>query len=357
MPMNTSDWFERITGFPETSYEDTRQRLRVDGRWLICGERSYGVGTLELLTLQTLRDRVKSDGPNAGTSKPKVSITTGDVRRMHAEQTYAGAIFQVASQFNLLEMTSPDVTPEHGVSQYAYDRTQGPACAIAAGAATIYRNYFVPVGDGPDKGQTRSRQLDGLAGIAQALESALHVPTGALWEMRNGYALPTERVLRDLGMYLRSAHEDEIDELRSLLAIGVHSDVEVTGAPEPELGSLNRPLVSQAFCSALPVAYTRIAHGVWRPFAILVLEAAYEATLLAGIMNARRGASNIVLLTLLGGGAFGNEEHWILDAMGRALRVVGAMGLGLQLDVRVVSYGRPRAGLVKLVGNHSARDA
>jgi len=37
------------------------------------------------------------------------------------------APFQVASQFNLLEMTGPSVTPEHGVARYAHDPTQGPA--------------------------------------------------------------------------------------------------------------------------------------------------------------------------------------------------------------------------------------
>ena len=46
----------------------------------------------------------------------------------------AGALFQVASQLNLLEMTGPEVTPEDGVTIYQDDRTQGPACAIAAGA-------------------------------------------------------------------------------------------------------------------------------------------------------------------------------------------------------------------------------
>ena len=69
----------------------------------------------------------------------------------------------MASQFNVLEMISEHVTPEEGVTRYAWDRTQGPACAIAAGAATIYRNYFVPVGDGV--GQTADRQIDALAGV------------------------------------------------------------------------------------------------------------------------------------------------------------------------------------------------
>ena len=49
---------------------------------------------------------------------------------------YEGALFQVASQFNALEMISPTVTPEEGATRYEHDRTQGPACAMAAGAAT-----------------------------------------------------------------------------------------------------------------------------------------------------------------------------------------------------------------------------
>jgi hypothetical protein len=80
----------------------------------------------------------------------------------------------------------------------------------------------------------------------------------------------------------------------------VHRDVEVTDA-----ASQHRPLVSQAFCSALPVAYTRVPPSHWEAFASLVLQAAYEATMLAAVLNARRGASNTVLLTQLGGGAFG----------------------------------------------------
>lgn len=37
--------------------------------------------------------------------------------------------------------------------------------------------------------------------------------------------------------------------------------------------------------------------------ASLVLQAAYEATMAAAVLNAQRGASNVVLLTELGGGA------------------------------------------------------
>jgi hypothetical protein len=91
------------------------------------------------------------------------------------------------------------------------------------------------------------------------------------------------------------------------------------------------------FCSALPVAYTNVPTEQWQPFAELVLEAAYEATLWAAVINARRGASNVVFLTRLGGGVFGNDDAWIDSAMKRALTMVRDFGL----DVRLVSFGTP----------------
>ena len=59
--------------------------------------------------------------------------------------SYSNSVVQVASQFNCLEFMGPDVTPEDGITGYFRDRTQGPACSIACGAATAFRNYFAPV--------------------------------------------------------------------------------------------------------------------------------------------------------------------------------------------------------------------
>jgi hypothetical protein len=42
-----------------------------------------------------------------------------------------GALFQVASQFNALEMTGPSVTPEDGVTPYQGDHTQGMPTSIS----------------------------------------------------------------------------------------------------------------------------------------------------------------------------------------------------------------------------------
>jgi hypothetical protein len=321
------DWFADLTGFRETSYDATREQLFVEGDELaskVSGKR-YGIGTLEVPTLAELRSRVEV--PSAG--RTTVRCVTGEARSMHTDPELEGALFQVASQFNLLEMTGPTVTPEDGVTRYAGDHTQGPACAIAAGAATIYRNYFAPV-DG-EQGQTRERQIDTLAAVGEALSSKLGRSVSELWQMRNGYALCTTKGLDGVSRLLADSDDGLRDELRGQLAIGLHRNVEVT-----DVRASSRRLVSQAFCSALPVAYGSGPATAWEAFARLVLEATYEATLLAAVEQSSAGGSNIVLLTRVGGGAFGNADEWIDDAIVRALAIVEHAGL----DIRVVSHGR-----------------
>lgn len=335
------DWFERLTGFPENTYEEVKQRLSVvDGRLRSDGtRRSYAVGSFELPSLSELRVRAQA------VSLPgrlKLSIAEGDVRQMHRLPENRGALFQVASQFNMLEMVHEGITPEDGVTGYAHDNTQGPACAMAAGAATIYRNYLVPV-DGAI-GQTADRQLDGLADLGRELAARLGTPASALWRMQNGYALATAEGLAAIGAMLADADDATRDALRGLLRTGVHWDAEVTDGQAPG------PLVTQAFCSALPVAYSDVPATAWMPFARLVLEAAYEATLLTGVLNAGRGGSRRVLLTRLGGGAFGNADAWIDEALLRACQLVAEA----DLDVMIVSYRRPSASLVDLVRRFEA---
>jgi hypothetical protein len=158
--------------------------------------------------------------------------------------------------------------------------------------------------------------------------------------MQNGYAVATQPGLDAIAQHIGTLSADEIDVLRGKLRVGIHRDVEVTEAPGPD-----RPLVSQCFCSALPVAYSGVPVAHWEPFALLVLEAAYEATMWAAVLNAQRGASNLVFLTLLGGGAFGNRSSWIYAAMRRALELTRLFSL----DVRLVSYGSPPKEMLAVV--------
>lgn len=329
------DWFERLTGFREDGYEATQAQLFVaDGRLRSrVNDASWGIGRFEMPSLTELRQRVR---PSSG--RLRVAIFHGDVRHLHADPQYAGALFQVASQFNALEMPAPGVTPEAGVAAYAHDHTQGPACAMACGAATIYRNYLVPCHG--RIGQTRERQLDGLADVGAELARLTGRPAAELWSMRNGYALASAEGLKAIADALSTLDSAVLDVLRGRLRIAVHYGAEVTDVP-----AVPGPTVSQAFCSALPVAYTSVPPDAWEPFARLVLEAAYEATLLTAVDNAQGGGSNVVLLTQLGGGVFGNAERWIIDAMHRAL----AQARTWDIDARIVCYGAPSVATRELV--------
>lgn len=321
-PATRSDWFTELVGFTETTGEEIRRHIRVDGEKLISdanGE-SFLCGKLEIPSLDELRSKL-AELPNPKGAL-KVSETVADVQALHREETNAGSVFQVASQFNLLEMVSPDRTPDEGVGIYQYDRTQGPACAIACGAGTIYRNYFVDLGT--QIGQTKDRQIDCLAQVGEELGNQ----SESLWRMRNGYALPSSQGLKRVSEKLGAMSIQEIESLRGKLRIGVHWDTQVT------LDGCKHA-VTQAYCSALPVAYCSHSAKSWEPFARLVLEGAYEATFIVAILNAKRTSNRRLYLTSLGGGAFGNETQWIYDAMRRSIERFAHW----DLDVRLVSYG------------------
>ena len=277
-----ANWFETLFGFSERLYDETREKLEVVGTTLRSrvNQRSYEIGEMRTPSLRELRDEAASVvGELRG--RLRISNMSGDVRSLHRRSAHRGALFQVASQFNLLEMVGPDVSPEDGVTRYVNDHTQGPACALAAGAATVYRNYFVPVAG--QNGQTRGRQIDCLRDLGAELGNE----SGDLWTMRNGYALCTERGLATIAQKLSALDAHGIDALRDAIRIGIHSGVQVTDVEDAHL-------VSQAFCSALPVSYSNIPSERWKSFAVLVLEGAYEATLWAAVVNARHSGSNLL---------------------------------------------------------------
>ena len=325
-------WFETLTGFHEQSPEQIRNNISVDGEVMksYVNGKEFVYGILEIPTLAELRNRVHSSEIHA--EELSVREVIANVQHLHASESNAGSLFQVASQFNLLEMVSPDVTPEQGVGGYEYDLTQGPACAVAAGAGTIYRNYFANVNG--QKGQSVENQIDCLIDIGEDLGNT----DNRLWVMRNGYALATEKGLIEIANRLKSANESEIDELRRLLRIGIQWNTEVTIAS-------SKHIVSQAYCSALPVAYSRHSSELWSEFAQLILEASYEATFCAGILNYLQNGNNTLYLTLIGGGAFGNKKEWITNAIHRSLNLYKHVGL----DVAIVSYGHSNEYIQELI--------
>jgi hypothetical protein len=159
-----------------------------------------------------------------------------------------------------------------------------------------------------------------------------------LWEMSNGYALLNQDGLLNINAQLSKLSYNEREELKGKLKIGIQWNTEVT---------LNdsKQIVSQAYCSALPVAYSSIESIYWDAFARIILEATYEATLYAALINLSRTGCNKVYLTLVGGGVFGNEPDWILESIQKAIKKFK----NTPLDVGIVSYGNSNQQVMALI--------
>lgn len=316
-------WFHSLMGFKEEDPEQVRQNIIIDEKKLISkvNNKEFIYGKLEISSLAELREELRK--LNYKESKIEISEVVADVQQIHKEKENNYALVQVASQFNLLEMVGPGRTPELGVGIYEHDKTQGPACAIACGAGTIYRNYFVPVNG--RTGQTRDNQIDCLRDIGEFLGN----DGNRLWEMKNGYALGSEEGLEEINRKLRKLSSADYEVLKGKLRVGVQWESEVTISD-------NDNYITQVYCSALPVAYSWVDKYLWEPFARLVLEATYEATLLLGLKSYLKSMNNRVYLTLIGGGAFGNDDRWIFSAIRKAILKYQ----NFPLDVKIVSYGQ-----------------
>jgi hypothetical protein len=183
-------WFKHVMGFDESEM-DVRNNIEINGNKMTSkvNGKTYQFGELEIPNLKELRD--KSD-PSSFDGNISVKEVVGNVQELHVQNE--NALFQAASQFNLLEMAYPELMPENGVDIYETDYTQGPACAITCGAGTIYRNYFVPLNG--KVGQSKDNQVDCLLDIGTEL--------GISWKMKNGYVFISTEELLQINKHINS---------------------------------------------------------------------------------------------------------------------------------------------------------
>lgn len=351
-----SRWFKNVFQFPEHSdYSLNQQEFKYDpntGRLSPAGgfkDFNYIAGKFKNPSLRELRDEFESEDFQAAarevlSSTPLlVEEVVGDVSELHVFPQNRYAVFQAASQFNALEHTSQYGTPEKGITCYSGDHTQGPACATACAPGTIVRNYFA---FSPTEGQTKGRQIQNLGDVEEVLDNAKN----KYFQVQNGYTMASDASLQKLTAVLR-ANEKLCDEVRDRLRIGVQEDTEVVCYKFGNVlydGPKNEQLVTQAYCSACSVSYSRCSSRSWEAFARLVLESLYESTLHIAVQNAVRNrespGSRKVFLTAVGGGVFGNEMEWVRDAIQRALEKFRDFGL----EVYLVSYGAKTREFVQL---------
>ena len=352
-----SPWFKDTFGFSEMrSFLETKNQfiLSNDHKTLEskANGRKFHVGRFEVLSNMQLDQRceqmVESLSKNKGTTDLGGLLfanTGGNVTNLIKDIENKDCVFQAASQFNCLEMIGPGVRPEDGITRYFNDRTQGPACALACPAGTLYRNYFVNGGKGQAGGnENQINTLDQIEGILKK----------KYWNVKNGYAMPLSNTSM-AALNNRLVAEDQLSQsIHANLKIGVHWDTEVekkskwkkqqntngqnnNWVSEKDTRSEVEQNVCQVYVSACPVAYTKSTKSTdWAPFASIILNSCYESTLqVANILALERNERVKVFLTKVGGGAFGNRTMWITNAIEQALEKFK----DAPLDVFVVHYG------------------
>eukprot|EP00043_Microstomoeca_roanoka_P009548 m.91102 g.91102 ORF g.91102 m.91102 type:complete len:382 (+) comp14615_c0_seq3:253-1398(+) len=361
-----SSWFRALFGAEESSYETVRRQFKVVDHILTAPNGlQFFIGDFNTVSVAELRERVEKvrtlPRRGLGYHPNYISvdyIATEDVMELHSLKENEHALFQAASQMNCLEMVGPTVTPEKGVQRYAHDHTQGPACALVAPAAAVFRNYFATFEkQGVEyEGQTEEHQINTIEG----LEAKIGNNDGKYFSITNGYVMSTSPQLQSLKDKLEGDPK-LVRELVSDIKIGLHSDVQVTFTGRDHSNFAVQPdghLVNQVYCSALSIAYNyMIPDETWQPFESIVLDGMYEATILAGILNAERhqyrsGSVN-VFLTFVGGGAYGNDMASIVKAMARAI----VLHRDFHIKVHVVFFRHVDNHIVKMLETAMAKEA
>lgn len=241
------------------------------------------------------------------------SIRLLDVGNLQAAPENRGALFQVASNMNAVEAIAQEVSVEDSnfVTDYIFDKTQGPAASISAAGAAIARLYCAfEDGKGGFLRQTKDRQIN-------FVETAL----ADFCSVQNGYVL-----LKDNAEEWEAADKEE---LKKKVQVCIHESVQVTfGMRGPEfyegVKNSSEQLIHQVFGAAV-----NIGQGVGgvqnrkKPHAKSVarwcLGAMYDGCFLA----AQSLKVKKVFLTLLGGGVFANDTQAIMEAICSAHRQYG----------------------------------
>jgi hypothetical protein len=338
-------WFKNIFGFDEDTgnFNANKAKFKMTGNTLVCDTapdkfKNQNVGLFECLSLSELHEKITNTTKAVASSLANIGTLTFEhiavpegVQALHIIKGNNGAVFQVASQFNCLEMANRSITPSAGITIYIDDPTQGPACAMACPAGTVYRNYFVK--HGTNEGQ-KNEQINNLAGVEAVLNNA----GLKYWNMENGYVIPARHdSINELKTYIETLDQDKVKDVENALRVGIHWSTSVTPP--------NTYNVCQVYASAVPCTYPSgqklpehmpATLNIWEPFARLVLRATYEATLAVATVQSLQLKKRIrCYLTLLGGGVFGNDYEWIRDAINLALTNFSEY----PLDVKLVHPG------------------
>jgi len=207
------------------------------------------------------------------------------------------------------ELSTPD--RDKFTEMYFLDRTQGPAASISAGAGAIARvhaAFYAPKKPHPQWCQDGAQQIN----FVSDKKLSKHFP------VQNGYVVYTGAEPK-----FPKPNSKQWKKLQSSYLIALHRGQEVTyGHRHPdhfEVVKDSDQRVDQVCCAAVNMLQGRTGlknkdHDPKRTKMQFMLQCVYNGTYMAAI----HGGRTKIFLTLVGGGAFGNEIPMILEAIKNA---------------------------------------
>lgn len=310
--METSGWMKWFLGVRERELLTRREAVYKEGSFVnVATGRQWPAGQFDWPSIQELRKQVEAKVVpdfDARASPVLRVVDACDVGELQAMlRTEDRAMVQIASNFNCLENPSRGCLPDYGglVENYCVDATQGPAASFGVPAASLLRAHYAfhdPSKPPEEWGQTAKQQVELSGSVAKYFGKCV-----------NGKVTLTGEE--------EALSPSQIGEVAEQIKVGIHRDAQVIfgrGSSEIYMAMLEEPypLVDQVISASVnwrsPGA--RPAQEQLLSLTRAALRAAYEGAYLAAIERGR----HLLLLTLIGGGAFGNPQEMILEELAAA---------------------------------------
>uniref|UniRef100_A0A6B2L742 Uncharacterized protein n=1 Tax=Arcella intermedia TaxID=1963864 RepID=A0A6B2L742_9EUKA len=341
-PVNERDFFEEIWGFKE-SIKSVKEYLQIDTSSdknhiiSLINARTVQPGNFETRKINSFNEqdlvaKIKKKGTLSiviGNGPHTTQYDRVDIGALQAHPANRGATFQVASNFNCLEFVDERDSASVGITKYVFDQTQGPAACISAAPGVLYRNYFVP------------HYVDGKLYKGQ-LEQQINLLNNFFIPVTNGYINFNGNELTEI---YEPTWDDHFFTDYGDVKVGVQTNVEVTSGTKRDgliyMVEQSGQIINQVFTASINLGGTR-AMFASRPkiqkLAQMLLKAAYRGTILVAMENALKAPPELVgrnklFLTLIGGGAFGNDLEWIVGALYEQLELIKRSGLEITLVI------------------------
>ena len=253
-------------------------------------------------------------------SEYKIYLLAGasvnNVRLLQSYDRFRGATFQVASNFNGLEQTRPENKPGL-LSHYYEDHTQGPAAAISAFAALVYRRYLWGIlgKSAPDDAATY-REYPGVfikkevSGIYTGLDTTI----GGWLDIRNAKFENSDKTSEEEFLVGIASGVGIIGIKGCSVVIRYDADDNVHAALKSTM------LINQALCSTVDYKFASgfaTLKDINR-WSLACLISSYYNTIRFGL----ECGSDKIVLTLIGGGAFDNPFENIIQSLKYAIELL-----------------------------------